>query len=129
LTLSFSTDWDRQEIDEEAEKTGIKHAVGAPVIREVTQQQLREHLSEHVKFWRPKQEEGEMTEVDVAVPWVVVFHVAARRDRWKWRPLRGVVQTPTLRPDGYLLDRPGYDPETQLIYNPGGVAFPIFRAR
>jgi len=33
-------------------------------------------------------------------------------------PLLGTVAVPTLRPDGTILDRPGYDAATQLIYAP-----------
>jgi hypothetical protein len=33
-------------------------------------------------------------------------------------PLVGIVEAPTLRPDGTLLDRPGYDLSTGLIYAP-----------
>ena len=36
------------------------------------------------------------------------------------RPLVGVVETPTLRADGTILDRPGYDESTGLIYRPLG---------
>jgi hypothetical protein len=33
-------------------------------------------------------------------------------------PLEGVTQIPTLRADGTVLDRPGYDPATRLFYAP-----------
>jgi putative DNA primase/helicase len=36
-------------------------------------------------------------------------------DEWPFPPLLGVISTPTLRPDGSLLDRPGYDPATGLV--------------
>jgi hypothetical protein len=34
------------------------------------------------------------------------------------RRLHGVTHTPTIRPDGTILDEPGYDPETRLLYLP-----------
>lgn len=34
------------------------------------------------------------------------------------RPLAGVTHTPLLRPDGSVLDRPGYDTETKMLYLP-----------
>ncbi|OJW10324.1 MAG: hypothetical protein BGO49_07185 [Planctomycetales bacterium 71-10] len=34
------------------------------------------------------------------------------------RPLEGVIQAPTIRRDGSILDRPGYDRETRLFYRP-----------
>lgn len=33
-------------------------------------------------------------------------------------PIKAIVETPVLRIDGTLLDRPGYDPDTQLFYDP-----------
>ena len=33
--------------------------------------------------------------------------------------LRGVTTTPILRPDGSLLDKPGLDPATQMLFMPG----------
>jgi hypothetical protein len=39
---------------------------------------------------------------------------------WAFPPLEGIIYSPTLRPDGSLLQRPGYDPETGLYldYDP-----------
>ena len=39
-------------------------------------------------------------------------------------PLLGVIEAPTLRPDGSLLEHPGYDPGTGLYLDPGGTSFP-----
>ena len=36
----------------------------------------------------------------------------------------GVVNTPTMRADGSVLDTPGYDPATGLVFDPLDVAFP-----
>jgi hypothetical protein len=43
---------------------------------------------------------------------------------WLLPQLRAVVTAPTLRPDGSILDRPGYDPRSAIYYDPRGVAFP-----
>ena len=48
-----------------------------------------------------------------------------REGMWKLRPLAGVVSAPTLRADGSILQTPGYDPQTQIIYNPEGVEYPV----
>ncbi len=37
---------------------------------------------------------------------------------WKFQPLDGIVEAPILRPDGSILDTPGYDAATQLFYAP-----------
>jgi hypothetical protein len=54
------------------------------------------------------------------------WSVAAIHARGTWegvRALAGVVETPVLRPDGTVLDKPGYDVDTELVYEPGA-AFP-----
>jgi hypothetical protein len=51
------------------------------------------------------------------------WSVAAIHCRGTWegvRSLSGVVETPVLRPDGSVLERPGYDEATELVYDPGG---------
>jgi hypothetical protein len=39
-------------------------------------------------------------------------------DTWPLPSLTGIIETPILRPDGSLLETPGYDPTTQLLYRP-----------
>lgn len=48
----------------------------------------------------------------------------ARRGHWKLPRLRATLSAPTLRPDGSLLQSPGYDIESQSWYDPCGVEFP-----
>jgi hypothetical protein len=38
--------------------------------------------------------------------------------RWPFPPLDSIIEFPVLRPDGTLLDTPGYDPVTRLYYAP-----------
>jgi hypothetical protein len=40
------------------------------------------------------------------------------KGRWQFPKVAGVITAPTLRPDGSLLNQPGYDPATQLWYRP-----------
>lgn len=46
------------------------------------------------------------------------------RGNWRVPVLLGVVTAPTLRADRTILDRPGYDPESGLVFEPLGVEFP-----
>lgn len=39
----------------------------------------------------------------------------SRDGEWRFRRLSGVITTPTLRPDGTILEEPGYDAATQLL--------------
>lgn len=38
-----------------------------------------------------------------------------RSGEWRFKPVSGVINAPTLRPDGSILSQPGYDPVTRLI--------------
>ena len=42
---------------------------------------------------------------------------------WRLPYLTGIVECPTLRRDGTVLERDGYDPQTGLYFDAGGVAF------
>jgi hypothetical protein len=43
-----------------------------------------------------------------------------QKGQWRFPKVAGVITAPTLRPDGSILDQPGYDPATQLWYAPDG---------
>ena len=51
----------------------------------------------------------------VDVPFDVASTVLARSGEWKFPTVAGIATAPTLRPDGTILDRIGYDPATQLL--------------
>lgn len=85
-------------------------------IRSLHQDRLEELLSRAILFhsWDAKLEDYKPTPPP---KWLVnqVYH----RGTWETiLPLRGVVESPVLRPDGTLLASPGYDDATGLIYLP-----------
>ncbi len=52
--------------------------------------------------------------------------VKALRDRaghWRLPVLTGIINAPTLRPDGSILDKPGYDEASGLLFDPLGAEF------
>jgi putative DNA primase/helicase len=53
--------------------------------------------------------------VRIDPPNEVAAQIMTMADEWPFAPLLGVIGTPTLRPDGSLLDQPGYDPATGLV--------------
>ncbi len=57
-------------------------------------------------------------------PSEIVSIYLARDGLWRLRPLAAVIGGPTLRPDGSVLDKPGYDLATGLLYDPQGISFP-----
>jgi hypothetical protein len=48
--------------------------------------------------------------------------LVARHDK-RYPVLRAIISTPTLRANGSILDKPGYDAETGLYFDPKGVVF------
>ena len=43
---------------------------------------------------------------------------------WRFRPLAGIIEAPTMRPDGSILSSPGYDEASGLYLDTGGLHFP-----
>lgn len=54
----------------------------------------------------------------------VATTLLARSGRWKVPPLLAAITAPTLRPDGTLLQTPGYDESTCTWYDPCGYEYP-----
>jgi Bifunctional DNA primase/polymerase, N-terminal len=60
----------------------------------------------------------------------IVDQVLGDSSNWPlYRTLYSTTETPTLRPDGTILDSPGYDKGTGLFYDPGDVKFPPIPSR
>ena len=57
--------------------------------------------------------------IDIDPPIQLVRMVLSRERRWVFPHVSGIITTPTLRPDGSLLDAPGYDPRSELYLLPG----------
>jgi hypothetical protein len=45
-------------------------------------------------------------------------NILLKQVTWKFPSLKAVIETPTLRADGRILQTPGYDPDTWLYYMP-----------
>lgn len=53
-----------------------------------------------------------------------VIECLMERGQWSFPPIMGIISAPTMRLDGSILNKPGYDYETGLLYLPGDVKFP-----
>ncbi len=91
---------------------------GAPVVRDVSAPALWERLSAAVKW--TKYDGRAKKNVPSDPPHDVVAAVLQRGDWPGLRELRGVITAPALRPDGTLIDKPGYDSATGLYFAPTG---------
>lgn len=97
---------------------GIKRELDSPRIDLLPLPSLAEELTEAAQFYGTKILDGKKVRMKVHPPTWVVATVAARGTWPTIRRLRGVVECPALRPDGSVLQDPGYDPATGLLYQP-----------
>ena len=106
---------------EEAPKiAGLTRPPGAPVIEPMNVAHLRDRLARSAR-WFVLREEG----LRPAIPPKWVSETLLARGEWPFLRLEGVIETPTLRPDGTILDTPGYDPGTGFLYEPNAEFPPI----
>lgn len=91
--------------------------------------QIRLLMSQHARWWRFAKGKGDDAEaVPITPPGAIVDEVATLGVWPGIRPIEGLTECPTLRPDGSLVDTPGYDDDTGLWYEPSG-EFPAVSAR
>jgi putative DNA primase/helicase len=82
---------------------------------------IRRSLGQSAR-WEKSNAKGEVIQIDP--PRDVVDQIAGMVGEWPFPPLSGIIATPTLRPDGSLLDRQGYDPRTGLVLQFGNLNMP-----
>ncbi|MFQ3895472.1 hypothetical protein [Sphingobium sp. R-7] len=80
---------------------------------EVDSATLLDHLSRCADFI--KFDGRKKTTVATDPPKDLATTILSREGEWRFRKLAGVITTPTLRPDGTILSKAGYDPSTQLL--------------
>ncbi len=94
-------------------------AVGTPQIRELPVATLRERLTRLIAYGRiTESDDGVPTFVECVPDHTIVTGVAERAEWSGVPPIVGVIETPSLRPDGTVIDTPGYDAATGYLYAP-----------
>jgi hypothetical protein len=92
---------------------------GDPVVQQLGTDNLRAYLADHVSSYvlkrNPVTEQLE-EERELLMP-KSCSTILGRKD-WPLPRLRGVVTSPVIRPDGSLLEAPGYDRATELYLEP-----------
>ena len=79
-------------------------------------EQLRDLVAHHAAvFLKFDQREKKWKPID---PPKDVIETLLKMGHWSFKSVVGIVNSPTMRPDGSLLTQPGYDPATQLWYKP-----------
>jgi hypothetical protein len=104
----------------------IKRDTDAPNIAEVPSAILSERLTSVAKFYIWKRaRDGQINRTPAHPTGRLVQAVLERREWDGIRPLEGVTTAPMLRPDGTILEAPGYDEGTGLLYEPDVTLDPI----
>lgn len=106
---------------------GIKREEGAPMIVQVSAAWMREQMTDAAYWLKWDARLSDWKNVDA--PKDVAETYLARVGDWRVPFLRGIVQAPTPRPDGSIITEPGYDAASNLVFDPGGVAFPSVPSR
>lgn len=91
---------------------------GSPRIARLQRARIRELMTKHARWNKIRKGDQDFEAVPAHPPdWSV--NAVEARGRWhSIRPLLGVVEAPALRLDGSIIDRPGYDEQTGLLYMP-----------
>lgn len=104
------------------EEMMINRPLGSPIIHPLTEPRLRELLAQHCQFVRKQRvQKGDVTEEHTEPAHPPRWAVQALLARRLWRRvsrLETVVEAPVLRPDGSVLQEPGYDKRTGILYIP-----------
>lgn len=93
----------------------------APIITPVSLAALREYAGQ-AAIWTKYNKRAQ--EWQDTLPSRDVLETLAARVAWKFPYLEGIICAPTLRPDGVLVQTPGYDRKTGLYLDVNGVQFP-----
>ena len=99
---------------------------GAPSIRTLPITIVRDVMTRAARFVVEKKDK-ETGELYISPAHPPAWCVQAIHDRGEWpvRPLRGIVETPVLRFNGTVLEVPGYDVATGLLYDPTEAYLPL----
>jgi putative DNA primase/helicase len=90
----------------------------SPSLKTVDVAVLRDHLARVVVF--KKYHDRRKRLVAMTPPAELAALLLSRAGEWRFRPIVGVITTPTMRADGSILLQEGYDPATGLYYIIGG---------
>lgn len=112
-----------QVLTDQGQLAGVTRPASQPRIAPIQQARLRELVAERAR-WLKRPARGGDWQHSHPPDWAVREIL----DRGEWpriRPLEAVVETPVLRPDGSVLDRPGYDAATGILLVPNCQVDPV----
>jgi hypothetical protein len=102
------------------ESDGLVYPAGQLVIARVGKERLRELCGMAARWCKPVK--NGYSEPCMVPVWVA--KTLLERGEWRFPALNGISDVPVFRANGTIQDKPGYDPMTRTIYEPGSVRFP-----
>lgn len=108
----------------------VDEQTGLALLRGVKRHQLRMLLAESAR-WRKTRFDPKQGYVEYdANPSMDIVDAVRERTNWTHlQPCIGVVEAPTLRADFSVLNEPGYDPASMLLFRPGDTCWPRIAER
>lgn len=97
--------------------------IDAPRLVDVKAHHMAEAFTRAANWKRFDKREGKWLSTDC--PHRIAETFLVREGQWRLPVLTGIINCPTLRPDGSILDLPGYDAQTGLLFDPQDVHFPM----
>lgn len=95
-----------------------EHGLPLAVV-DVSPDALRRLLARHTRLYKATEKKDGDIKKTPASPTVGIARAVLSETHWpKVRPLSGVIGAPVMRPDGTILQEPGYDAATRLYYAP-----------
>lgn len=104
----------------DSEGAAIRRPAGTLLVRNIAPLRLREYITDNCNFVIRRKGSAKR----IAAPIELAHHLLARADKWKFHVLNGIIETPTLRTNGTLLQREGYDKKSGIWADFNGVKFP-----
>ncbi len=105
-------------------RTLLNQVLGTPKVITLSEATIGCRLTRCASFFEVKRDKaGEEIAVDCHPPNWLIRAIAATKEYPGVRPLVAVSECPFPRPDGTIVDTPGYDPATGIMYRPS-IDFP-----
>jgi len=107
----------------------LARPTGAPAIVPIASARLRELLAASACWMtergKPGRKGGEATDpvLEPALPPTWTVEMLAARPQWGFPEITMITETPLLGADGRIIEKPGYDEETGVLFLPGEPAF------
>ena len=97
---------------------GLMKPRGAPVIRAIGAAILRSELTRHMEFLEHARTKTGALRSERRSPPQFVVHYLLEAGPWPVPHLAGIVEALVFLPSGRVLQEPGYDPESELMFRP-----------